>query len=138
MVVVKSIFYSYAVVTCVTRIRDYSSSKYSTERKKDKALGFSSYFDLFYRCLLFRMSTVSKPMSNVHRYGISFRNLFIRNQFWPLLIPSITVLFLFFAPNVSSALKISPQENSDRTVAKLSSRDLQITQNNQQPFYSHE
>jgi hypothetical protein len=58
---------------------------------------------------------------------------FVRQQYWPLLIPSIAILFLTFCPQISQSILINnndynqQNENSDRTVAKLSPREIQTT-----------
>ena len=52
---------------------------------------------------------------------------FIRQQFWPLFIPSIAILFLTFCPQVSQSIRINNNENPERTVAKRGPRDLQVT-----------
>jgi hypothetical protein len=58
---------------------------------------------------------------------------FIQHRFWPLLVPSIAILFLTFCPQISQSIQINindynqQSENPDRTVAKLSPREIQLT-----------
>ncbi|CAF4235552.1 unnamed protein product [Rotaria sp. Silwood2] len=58
---------------------------------------------------------------------------FVRNQFWPLVIPSIAIIFLTFCPQISQSIenKIKDynkkNENPDRTVAKRDPREIQLT-----------
>lgn len=54
-------------------------------------------------------------------------SFFVRARFWPLFIPSITIFFLTFCPQISQSIQINNNENPDRTVAKLAPRDIQIT-----------
>ena len=58
---------------------------------------------------------------------------FTRHRFWPLLLPSIAILFLTFCPQLSQSIEINTNnsnqqnDNPDRTVAKLSPREIQVT-----------
>jgi hypothetical protein len=67
-----------------------------------------------------------------HRNANIHLSFFVRHQFWPLLVPSITILFLTFCPQISQSIQINinnsnqQSENPDRTVAKLSPREIQL------------
>jgi hypothetical protein len=71
-------------------------------------------------------------MYKYHRNANIHLSFFVRNKFWPLLVPSITILFLTFCPQISQSIQINvnnsnqQSENPDRTVAILSSHDLQL------------
>lgn len=58
---------------------------------------------------------------------------FIRYGHWPFYIPLIVIAFLIFCPQLTQSLKTNEKdsnqinENPDRTVAKLGSRELQLT-----------
>ncbi|CAM4747978.1 unnamed protein product [Rotaria magnacalcarata] len=55
---------------------------------------------------------------------------FVRNRFWPLLIPSIAILFLTFCPQVSQSIEIDAKQQNEkfeRTLAVRGSRDVQVT-----------
>ncbi|CAF0736588.1 unnamed protein product [Rotaria sordida] len=69
-----------------------------------------------------------------HHRNVNFHLFsFVRYQFWPLLIPSIAVLFLTFCPQISQSIEVNINdynqqiENPDRTVAKLAPREIQLT-----------
>jgi hypothetical protein len=67
-----------------------------------------------------------------HRNANIHLSFFIRHRFWPLLVPSITILFLTFCPQISQSIQINTNEhnqqikNPDRTIAKLGSREIQL------------
>ncbi|CAF0800863.1 unnamed protein product [Adineta steineri] len=72
----------------------------------------------------------------MYRYRRNVRvhlSFFIRQQFWPIFIPSIAILFLTYCPQLSQSIQINTSdynqhiENSDRTVAKRGSRDIILT-----------
>jgi hypothetical protein len=85
----------------------------------------------FFRCLPSIIIFMYKHRGNANIRGFSHTCFFIRHQYWPLLIPSIAVLFLTFCPQISQSLQINTNyfnqqnENPDRTVAKLGPRELQ-------------
>jgi hypothetical protein len=68
-----------------------------------------------------------------HRNANYHLSFFIRQQYWPLLLPSIAILFLIFCPQISQSIRINnndynqQSENSDRTVAKVGPREIQLT-----------
>lgn len=68
-----------------------------------------------------------------HRNANFHLSFFLRQQYWPFLIPSIVILVLTFCPQLSQSIKINnndynqQRENPDRTVAKLSPRDIQLS-----------
>jgi hypothetical protein len=66
-------------------------------------------------------------MYKYHRNANYHLFFFVRQQFWPLFIPSIAILFLTFCPQISQSILINNKENPDRTVAKLSPREIQLT-----------
>ncbi|UJR37195.1 hypothetical protein I4U23_029903 [Adineta vaga] len=59
-------------------------------------------------------------------------SFFIRQHFWPLLIPSIAILFLAFCPQISQSIQINTNDhnrhtaNPDRTVVKRGPREIQL------------
>lgn len=71
-------------------------------------------------------------MSKHHRHASFHLKFFVRQQFWPLLIPSIAILFLTFCPQISQSIQVNtndhnrPNENPDRTVAKRGPREIQL------------
>jgi hypothetical protein len=71
-------------------------------------------------------------MYKYHRNANFHLLFFVRQQFWPLLIPSIIILFLTFCPQISQSISNNnndynqQSENPDRTVAKLGSREIQL------------
>lgn len=65
-----------------------------------------------------------------HRNANFHLSFFLRQRYWPFIIPSIAILFLTYCPQLSQSIQINnnqQNENLDRTVAKLSPRDIQLT-----------
>ena len=72
-----------------------------------------------------------KHPRNAHLHLFSHTCFFLRDRWWPVLLPSLAVVFLFFCPQASHSLQIGANDyqqanaNPDRTIAKLGPRDLQ-------------
>lgn len=87
-----------------------------------------AYVAFVSRCLPSRHTFMYK-----HHRNASFRSsFFVRQQFWPLLVPSIAILFLIYCPHLCQSIQINPNdgnqpnENPDRTVAKRGPREVQL------------
>ena len=84
-----------------------------------------------FRCSPFTITFMYKHPSNAHLHLFSHTCFFIRDRWWPLLLPSLAVVFLVFCPQASYSLQINVNDyqqanaNPDRTIAKLGPRDLQ-------------
>ncbi|CAF0993205.1 unnamed protein product [Adineta ricciae] len=68
-----------------------------------------------------------------HQRNANFHlSFFIRQHLWPIIIPSIAILFLTFCPQISQSIQINTNDynqqaqNPDRTVAKLGAREVQL------------